>query len=165
MGSLSTWRIRRIQRIQRGFTLLELLIVLVIVGIVMGIVTFNALPDERQQLTNDAQRLALLMQLARDEAIVRNQPVAFESDAQGYRFLVRDENRWLVLEGDSMLHPRAYKRSPLALSINPPTAGQTNPLRLVFGREPVDRPFVLTLATAQAAVAIRADGVGHFVVE
>jgi general secretion pathway protein H len=150
---------------QHGFTLLELLIVLVIVGITMGIVSFNALPDERQQLTNDAQRLALLMQLARDEAIVRNQPEAFESDEQGSRFLVRDENSWLLLEGDSMLHPRPYKRAPLSLSVNPANVAQSNPLRLVFGREPVDRPFALTLATAQTAVVIRADGIGHFVVE
>ena len=55
-----------------GFTLLELLVVLVIVGITLGTVAFNAMPDEQQILQNDAQRIALLLQLARDEAIVRN---------------------------------------------------------------------------------------------
>jgi general secretion pathway protein H len=38
-------------------------------------------------------------------------------------------------------------------------------VRITFGREPVDKPFVLTLATGGNAVAIRADGVGHFTVE
>jgi general secretion pathway protein H len=38
-------------------------------------------------------------------------------------------------------------------------------LRIIFGREPVGIPFVLTLATGDAQVAIRADGIGHFVVE
>jgi general secretion pathway protein H len=35
----------------------------------------------------------------------------------------------------------------------------------VFGREPVDKPFVLTMSTGDASVVIRADGIGHFNVE
>ena len=35
----------------------------------------------------------------------------------------------------------------------------------IFGREPVDKPFVLTLSLGEASVAIRADGIGHFVVQ
>jgi general secretion pathway protein H len=38
-------------------------------------------------------------------------------------------------------------------------------LRIVFGREPVDKPFVLTLRSGEASVAIRADGIGHFTVD
>jgi general secretion pathway protein H len=53
----------------------------------------------------------------------------------------------------------------VALLLDPPGAGSGNPLRITFGREPVDKPFVLTLASGEAHVAIRADGVGHFVVE
>ncbi|HEX8784990.1 MAG TPA: type II secretion system protein GspH, partial [Telluria sp.] len=34
-----------------------------------------------------------------------------------------------------------------------------------FGREPVDKPFTLTLSTSGYQVAIKADGVGHFTVE
>ena len=74
----------------RGFTLIELLVVLVIVGITLGVAAFNAMPSERQALQNEAQRIALLLQLARDEAIVRNRPIAFEAETERYRFLVRD---------------------------------------------------------------------------
>jgi general secretion pathway protein H len=38
-------------------------------------------------------------------------------------------------------------------------------MRIVFGREPVDRPFVLTLASGELRASIRADGVGHFTVD
>ena len=138
---------------------------MVIAGITLGMVSFNAMPDERQILQNDAQRIALLLQLARDEAIVRNRPIAFEAEADRYRFLLREENNWQTLKQDDLLREREFKRSPVMFSISPPTVEQDTPLRIIFGREPVGIPFVLTLAVGDAQVAIRADGVGHFVVE
>jgi general secretion pathway protein H len=149
----------------RGFTLLELLVVMVIVGITLGMVSFNAMPDERQILQNDAQRIALLLQLARDEAIVRNRPIAFEAEPDRYRFLLRDGKTWQALQQDEMLREREFKRFPVTLSMSPPSPDQTTALRIVFGREPVGIPFVLTLSIGDAHVAIRADGIGHFVVE
>lgn len=151
---------------QRGFTLLELLVVLVIVGIMLGFVTLNAMPSQRQALQNEAQRISLLLQLARDEAIVRNRPIAFEVDQYRYRFWIRDENNaWQPIEKDDMLREREFKRAPVNLAIDPPMMDQDNRLRIVFGREPVDKPFVLSLSLGEASVAIRADGIGNFTVD
>jgi general secretion pathway protein H len=138
---------------------------MVIVGITLGAVSFNAMPSERQVLQNDAQRIALLLQSARDEAIVRDHPVAFEADPDSYRFLLFKDNKWQPLQQDELLRERKFKRAPVTLSVSPPSAEQTTPLRIIFGREPVGIPFVLTLAVGDAQVAIRADGIGHFVVE
>ena len=138
---------------------------MVIVGITLGAVSFNAMPSERQVLQNDAQRIALLLQLARDEAIVRNHPIAFEAEADRYRFLIFEENKWQALNQDDLLREREFKRSPVMLSISPPAAELTYPLRIIFGREPVGIPFVMTLAIGDTRVAIRADGIGHFAVE
>jgi general secretion pathway protein H len=152
-------------RAMRGFTLVELMVVLAIIGITLGMVSFNAMPSARQNLQGEASRIALLLQLARDEAIVRNRLVAFEADGDNYRFLVREDNGWEPVTKDDLLRERPFKGGPVKLLIDPATAGSGNPMRIIFGREPVDKPFVLTMAIGDDLVAIRADGIGHFVVE
>ena len=152
----------------RGFTLVEVMVVMVIIGITLGLVSLNAMPSPRQNLQNEAQRIALLLQLARDEAIVRNRLIAFEANSDRYRFLVRNETSWDQVINDDLLRERTFKNAPVTLRLDPPaqTGGTTNTnLRITFGREPVDRPFVLTLSSGENRVAVRADGVGHFVVE
>ncbi len=152
-------------RAARGFTLVEVMVVMVIIGIVLGMVSLNAIPSARQNLQGEAQRLALLLQLARDEAIVRNRLVSFEANSERYRFLVRNENHWDPVTQDDLLRERDFKVTPMSLLLDPPGAGSADPLRITFGREPVDKPFVLTMAIGEDRVAIRADGIGHFTVE
>ncbi len=150
---------------ETGFTLLELLVVMVIVGITLGAVSFNAMPSDRQVLLKDAQRIALLLQTARDEAIVRNHPVAFEAEADRYRFLLFEDNRWHPLENDELLRERVFKHAPVTFLIDPPSVEHNPPLHIIFGREPVGVPFDLTLAVGADQAVIHADGIGHFSVE
>ena len=116
-------------------------------------------------MQNDAQRIALLLQLARDEAIVRNRPIAFEADANSYRFLLYEDSDWRPLEHDDQLRERSFKEAPVTLDISPPSPSRTLPLRIIFGREPVSKAFVLTLASGDAQASIHADGIGHFSVK
>jgi general secretion pathway protein H len=140
-------------------------VVLVIAGLALGFVSANLLPSERRALQDDAQRVALLMQLARDEAIVRNRPIAFEADSSHYWFLIREDSGWQDMNDDDMLHERDFKRAPVAMTMTPTVSAGEGPLRVVFGREPVDKPFVLTMSLGKTSVALRADGIGHFTVE
>ncbi len=157
-------------RNKAGFTLLELLVVLVIVGITVGLVSFNLVPNKRQVLQSEAQRIALLLQLARDEAIVRNRLIAFEIEPDGYRFLIRDDKQWQALTQDDLLRERKFNHAPINFSMTPALQEAGTPLRIIFGREPVDKPFVLTLMADGTddmdgiQVNIHADGIGHFVV-
>ncbi|HEX8955033.1 MAG TPA: GspH/FimT family pseudopilin [Burkholderiaceae bacterium] len=151
----------------RGFSLLELLIVMAIVGLTLGMVSLSASQSAQKDLQNDAQRIALLLQMARDEAIVRDRPVAFEADENHYGFLVKNDKDWEAISDDDLMRSREFKRAPVTLLMTPqPDSSQNNGmLRIVFGREPVDKPFVLKLAQGDDAVSIQADGIGHFTVQ
>ena len=149
----------------RGFSLLELLVVMVIVGLSLGMVSFSASQNGQKDLQNDAQRISLLLQMARDEAIVRDRPVAFEADENHYDFQVKNDTDWEPISDDDLLRPREFKRAPVTLQMSPQPDGANGMLRIVFGREPVNKPFVLTLSQGDDSVSIRADGIGHFTVQ
>jgi general secretion pathway protein H len=150
----------------RGFTLIELLVVMVILGITLGMVSLSAMPGQKQGMLQDAQRIALLLQMARDEAIVRNRQIAFEAGPDGYRFLIRNDKQWDLAVQDDLLRERPFKHGPVTLMLDPqPNVQNGGDLRIIFGREPVDKPFVLTLTGDGNSVAIRADGIGHFTVD
>ena len=52
----------------------------------------------------------------------------------------------------------------MTLQLQPGGDGRL-PLRIVFGREPVDKAFTLTMAYGAQSVAVRADGIGNFQVQ
>jgi general secretion pathway protein H len=72
---------------QQGFSLLEVLIVLVIVGIAAGAVSVSALSDtDGRALRQDATRLALLFSVAQAEARKSGNAVVWEYGIEGYAF-------------------------------------------------------------------------------
>ena len=96
---------------------------------------------------------------------MRNRQIAFEATSDNYRFLVRNDRQWEVIEHDDLLREREFKASPVSLLLEPAATVPGPVLRIVFGREPVDKPFVLTVASGSGRVAIHADGIGHFTVD
>lgn len=54
----------------RGFTLLELLVVLLLLGIVVGMATLAIGDGAERQLRTEAERLALMLRLVRDEQMI-----------------------------------------------------------------------------------------------
>lgn len=132
----------------------------------LGVVSFNAFSSKAQILQKDAKRIALLLQLAREEAIVRNRQVAFELDTDAYRFYIREGNIWKRLDDTDLFRERNFESSPITIMMQQNGKQITTlPMRIVFGREPTDKPFVLNLSYDKNTVSLYADGVGHFSVE
>jgi len=76
----------------RGFTLIEILVVILIVSIMSGIAV-TQLPSfvQKGDFNLESQRLKALLELAREEALVQTIEFGFKPDEEGYAFYVYDE--------------------------------------------------------------------------
>jgi general secretion pathway protein H len=92
----------------RGFTLIEILVVLLIITVMLAVVGVNLMRNPQDLARDEADRLALLLQTAQQEAILQGQLFAFASSAEGYRFLRLDDKGRLRPVKDEVLHAREF---------------------------------------------------------
>jgi len=84
-----------------GFTLLELLLVMLIIGILAGTVVANfGGAGQRQQVRAEAERLALAIEMARNAALQRNELWGLAAEEHGYSFQRYDPDAqtWLPVD-------------------------------------------------------------------
>lgn len=88
-----------------GFTLIELLIVLIIIGVVITLVSLNiaAKPSASKQAANQLQSL---LELAREEAILKGQILGWKITSETYGFYRYKEKIWQPLSADKLLRSR-----------------------------------------------------------
>jgi general secretion pathway protein H len=77
----------------KGFTLVELLVVLVIIGLLSAAVIVG-MPDPRGALRGEALRFAARADAARERAMMDNRPVAMVLEEDGYGFEWRAGGEW-----------------------------------------------------------------------
>jgi len=83
-----------------GFTLIELIVVILIVGLLITFATISVGTSGDKQLETEAKRFYSLMKLASEEAIMNTQEMALELSKNQYQFLVWSETGFQALEGD-----------------------------------------------------------------
>jgi general secretion pathway protein H len=88
-----------------GFTLLELLIVILIIGVIISFATL-AIGDKKQQvLRQEMKQLAALIQFTQQEAIFKNQDLAIHFTEHSYHFYLLSASHWQRLK-KSPFHTR-----------------------------------------------------------
>lgn len=108
----------------RGFTLLEVMAVLVIMGIVMTFVALSTGGDRRgEQMEREARRLIALLELAGEEAVMRSEQLALRVGENDYEFMILDNNEWVAIDNERPLRPHTLAEGiemRLELEDNPP---------------------------------------------
>ncbi len=151
-----TWRS---VRDSAGFTFIEMVVVMAIIGILAGALVLHSIgADKDRNLETEAERLAALIELARVEALTRNESWGLFVDRTRYGFKVYDElnGTWRATPKNTFRMRNAPPGVTFSLQVEGLSQLHDSPDRLVEGLEPsksddknTDLPQVLILASGE----------------
>jgi general secretion pathway protein H len=102
---------------EQGFTLLEIMLVVVIIGVLVSIFTLSVGSFADDQNAEHARRLEALLQLASEEAAIQGRELGLNFYQHGYEFSARtltvdakglQQWLWVPLDDDQLLQPRTF---------------------------------------------------------
>jgi general secretion pathway protein H len=85
----------------RGFTLIEILVVMVLIGIIISFAVLSIGSAGEREAEQEARRFAALVDLASEEAVLKSTEMGILFQPDGYRFLAMGaDDAWQPLEDD-----------------------------------------------------------------
>jgi len=109
-------------RNSKGFTLVELLVVLLVLSLVTGLALFSmGVFKSSHNLENTTQALSSRLRLAQMEALFEQQALGIAVDEKGYRFYRKNSSDadWELISDDSLFKSQAFpSNTQLTLTIN-----------------------------------------------
>lgn len=130
----------------QGFTLVELLVVLVIIGMMSAVVVL-AIPDPRGSLTQEAERFAARAKAAQERAIMDAKAVSVRVTDVGYGFDRRERSGWTAMEARPFADQRWIDGTTAAV-------GGTGAARIIFDSTGAAEPAQVVLQRGDDRVAV-----------
>ena len=92
---------------QSGFTLIEMLVVLIIIGIVSVQITMSIHTGDRgNAMQTEMQRIQALLKMAREEAVMQDMDIALKVTDDSYSFEVLGDKGWQPITDDQIFRER-----------------------------------------------------------
>ena len=133
----------------RGFTLIELAVVILLLVIILAMVGLKSGDDDTDAVRNESERLALLLQTAQQEAILQGEVIAVELSAEGYQFAkLNEKNEFQPLSQDEILRPRQLPEGVILQTAE--GGGETKDAGIVFMPSGELTAFTITFSRGKA---------------
>jgi len=103
---------RKRQPRNAGFTLIEIMVVMLIIGIIMGMAALSINLNQSNILETEIKRMRALTVMATEEVIIQGEEMAVEIHSNGYQFLrllqSQDQWQWQPVNEDKLFRARCF---------------------------------------------------------
>jgi len=149
----------------RGFTLLELMIVIVLIGVLVGMVSFATGMNPARQARHEADTLAGMIRQLRERAVIEGQEYGVRLSVDGYRAMRLDVRGWeamtAVYRWPDQLRLR-LKQDGYSVSLG---ADEGQPLLLMLSSDETSSFTVTFEVRDRIWSRLTSDGIGEVVID
>lgn len=90
-----------------GFTLLELLVVILLIGIIASFAVLSIGGNQRgEELKREAKRLVALVEYAQEQSVLRTQEWGLYFEEDRYSFMILNNESWVMVDEGHVLRER-----------------------------------------------------------
>ncbi|MFJ4065514.1 type II secretion system minor pseudopilin GspH [Pseudomonas sp. NPDC089996] len=140
----------------RGFTLLELLLVMLVLGMAMGMAGLMFGRDPLRMASQEANLFLQLVQHARQQAVLDGATLGIRIDVQGYQLVKANGDRWEAA-GKRRATDLDLRLEIDGLAIPPPATGRA-PQLVMYGNDEHTPFFLHFEAERVRLVSVSSDG-------
>lgn len=153
---------RRTKNVKDGFTLIEVAVVILIIGIMLGMAIVNIGQNENQTLGEEAKRVALLLEMAHEEAMTTGEPLSwtFSYDGRYSFWRINDKGEWQVITNNGFFHTGSLDERVRLIKLTSAGIDLKSDDRILFPPTGNITPFEITLAMKERYLNLSANAIG-----
>lgn len=145
-----------------GFTLIEMMVVVLIVGIMLGVSALAMRSDSLKIFKSESHQLARQIELARQDGAMRQRRIALKVDKLGWDFLQLGSTGWKPIAQIGLVG-KAWS-VPLTSVLNQQQPDAAGSILIYLDSEPVGGPLNLVLTQNSYIVRVSRNERGQLII-